>query len=122
MANSDPSQIQLIDDQPSPRDDFHGGAHDRVATALVNIIGSGTGGRAIGLEGSWGSGKSSVIAMAKEKLAHSDQTSDTKHVVFVFDAWARGASSGMPAGTFASAAPGSTVSPSDPTGCSSRII
>jgi hypothetical protein len=82
------NNIHLIDDAPSAVDEFEGGAHGRVATALVDIITTADGGKAIGLEGSWGSGKSTVIDIAGTKLSEFDKTSDRRHVLFLFDTWA----------------------------------
>jgi hypothetical protein len=79
---------KFVTDQPADTDEFAGQAHARVAKSLVSIIARGEGGRAIGLEGTWGSGKSTVIdfALAQFKDLNADRT--PKHRVFVFDAWA----------------------------------
>jgi hypothetical protein len=61
------------------------GPHKRVADAISEIILSKeyTGGKMIGLEGGWGSGKSTVINLIKRKLSPTTSVS-----VFYFDAWA----------------------------------
>src|SRR5580700_2094501 len=69
----------LLPDEPTTRDVF--GSHERVASAIAQLISSETVGRTVAITGPWGSGKSSVLRMVRERL---NQTSD----VFIFDAWA----------------------------------
>ena len=82
--------IKFVDDHPSSSDEFRGQPHNSVADTLVSILSSGDGGRAIGLEGTWGSGKSTVVDIARSKLQdHEREAKDgQKHTFFVFDAWA----------------------------------
>jgi hypothetical protein len=89
MSNFDYFEdAKFVTDQPADTDEFAGQAHARVAKSLVSIIAHGEGGRAIGLEGTWGSGKSTVIdfALTQFKIANEDKT--PKQRIFVFDAWA----------------------------------
>lgn len=72
-------KFRLLDDQPTPTDDFN--AHDRVATSIADMIISEEGGKSISLIGHWGSGKSSIIEILKGKLKN-------KCRVFIFNAWA----------------------------------
>ena len=82
-----PCPTSLIDDIPPSEDQlaFHGeGAHERLARAIADLIQSTQqGGKLIGLEGRWGSGKSTVISLMRQRL---DSASGTK--TFLFDAWA----------------------------------
>lgn len=81
--------IQFVNDHPSSSDEFKGQPHKRVADALVSILTSGVGGRAIGLEGAWGSGKSTVVDIAQSALKSNNGSSDEQNFTFfVFDAWA----------------------------------
>lgn len=80
----------VIEDSPSDKDLLaHGseiGPHNRVARAVAEVILSNceSGGKMIGLEGGWGSGKSTVINLIKEQLS-----SNSKGIsFFYFDAWA----------------------------------
>lgn len=73
----------LLEDQPSDVD-FLGGAHDRLTDAIVQLIKTEKGGRTIGIEGSWGSGKSTVIKLLSKKLADENK----KIHISYFDAWA----------------------------------
>jgi hypothetical protein len=72
----------LIGDAPSSEDQF-GGTHLRVAQAMVDTVRSERGGQSIGLDGSWGSGKSTIIALFRQELEK-----DANHRVWIFDAWA----------------------------------
>src|SRR5699024_7425991 len=81
----DVEKIEPLSDEPVEQDDFKGQSHDKVAEALVKLISKNKGGYAIGLEGSWGSGKSTVINIAEDKLEDKGE----EILFFPFDAWAR---------------------------------
>ena len=68
---------RLLEDIPRPDDAF--GSHSRVAASIAHLIGGNPGGKAIALEGSWGSGKSTIVSLLGEHVGEQ---------VFVFDAWA----------------------------------
>ena len=70
----------LVDDDPAARDTF--GTHQPIVDAVYELITSEAGGRTIGLEGSWGSGKSTVVRILTERL------NGPGSMVTVFDAWA----------------------------------
>lgn len=74
-------QTVLLDDAPATEDAF--GPHARIADAIVSLIVSEDGGRAIGLEGGWGAGKSTVVNFMRDAL----QVEDNCRVI-TFDAWA----------------------------------
>jgi hypothetical protein len=59
------------------------GSHERLASALAKILSEEPGGKAIALEGGWGSGKSTVINLVKHALSENPN-----HSLLVFDAWA----------------------------------
>ncbi|MEW6720275.1 MAG: P-loop NTPase fold protein, partial [Thermodesulfobacteriota bacterium] len=71
----------LIPDSPSSEDRF--GPHQDIAKAIANLIRSGDGGRPIGLTGTWGSGKSTVVALLRKEIE-----TFPNHRMLVFDAWA----------------------------------
>ena len=71
---------RTVDDAPASEDDF--GSHAPIAAAVHELIATEPGGRTIGLEGGWGSGKSTVVRLLNDRLDGSGT-----HVV-VFDAWA----------------------------------
>ena len=87
VENTWPAKI--IFGEPKSEDEFGGRGHERSARALadgIRQIAERTGGRqraggAIGLEGAWGSGKSTVIDIAKQKYLSSE------YRIFTFDLW-----------------------------------
>lgn len=70
----------LLQDAPAKKDEF--GSHDRVVNAIAEILQTESGGKTIGVEGVWGSGKSTVVNLLREKLSSSKNTA-----VITFDAW-----------------------------------
>jgi len=86
MTEDTKSQLcptNLLDDLPVDHDSFDGQGHDRIATAIADLIKNETGGRAIALMGPWGSGKSTIVNLLKKKLENCQDIA-----VFEFDAWA----------------------------------
>ncbi|MCD0502769.1 P-loop NTPase fold protein [Bordetella petrii] len=82
----------IIFDRPTDSDLFSGGAHARTASSLASLIYSfDATTRAIGLEGRWGSGKSSIVEIAKKQLESdsADAPADRKRTyqIFTFDLW-----------------------------------
>ena len=75
---------RVLSDEPAAEDAFGTGGHRRVAESISSVVRTEAGGRAIGLEGSWGSGKSSVVAIA---LTDLEDASDPEVGAFVFDIW-----------------------------------
>ena len=69
-----------LDDAPVDEDQF--GSHEPIAAAIHELITREDGGRTIGLEGRWGSGKSTVVRFLAERMSGQDER------VAVFDAWA----------------------------------
>ncbi|GAC1046063.1 P-loop NTPase fold protein [Rhizobium sp. No.120] len=85
MSDSEVARVILLD-EPSSEDLFHGKGHDRTASALAAAIRDfRRADRAIGLDGAWGSGKSSVVGIAERKL--QDGNGKTKYHFFTFDIW-----------------------------------
>ncbi len=70
-------------EEASKQDLFKNKTHDNVAEAIHKLLISNKGrGQTIGLEGDWGSGKSTVISLLKDKIPDDD------FKYFYFDAWA----------------------------------
>jgi hypothetical protein len=86
IAVSEVPYARIIFDRPTEKDAFAGKGHDRSARALSDGIRQVTDrGGAIGLEGPWGSGKSSVISIAEEHLNTADRS--YAYHLFTFDLW-----------------------------------
>ncbi|MDO8806070.1 MAG: P-loop NTPase fold protein [Elusimicrobiota bacterium] len=77
-------EAHILSDAPANEDAF--GAHKRLADAVVALILSGLGGKAIALSGTWGSGKSTVINFIRDMLCQKRGKKESS--IFVFDAWA----------------------------------
>ncbi len=75
------SRISFQNEQPSELDVFPGGSHDKVASAMCEYIADEKNSRVIGLDGEFGSGKSSILKMLQQKLVKVDQ----KYKVWFFD-------------------------------------
>jgi hypothetical protein len=73
---------RLIADSPTKQDAF---GHSKVAEAIAHLVKTEDGAKCIGLTGSWGSGKSSVVEILCHQLAVVDHENSSG---FVFDAWA----------------------------------
>lgn len=78
--------VVLLADEPSTSDDFDAKAHERVARAIADLVTHEDGGRVVGLEGSWGSGKSTVVQLLCDRLHSHAPAGDVTSVVF--DTWA----------------------------------
>lgn len=78
MADHCPTKV--VGDAPATQDEF--GSHGPIADAICDLIETESGGRTIGLEGGWGSGKSTVANLLADRLEGQES-----HVV-LFDTWA----------------------------------
>ena len=78
----------LLSDEPSLKDAL-GGAHERVADAVVKLLRSAIGGKSIRIDGEWGAGKSTVVNLLCEKLERSPcpHAKQGEFAVFLYDAW-----------------------------------
>src|SRR5690349_16169042 len=80
--------ISLILEAPASADKFAGAGHRRTAEELVRTIEQlrKMGGGAVGLEGVWGSGKSTVVKIATQELERLGRP-HISHGVLTFDLW-----------------------------------
>ncbi len=78
----DSDKFVFLSDKPV-REDFFG-CHERIATSIATQIESNQEGKTIGLEGTWGSGKSSVVEMLEAKW---EKEKNNNIRVFKYDAW-----------------------------------
>jgi KAP family P-loop domain len=79
--------VVLLADEPADTDEFDAKAHAAVAETIAGLVRNEPGGKVIGLEGSWGSGKSTVVHLVSKQLG-SPRTGGPDMHVLVFDAWA----------------------------------
>jgi len=81
---TEPPKFKFLDDSCSPEDLTEDKTHQRIADQLLDLIVSGhPGGMTIGLEGNWGSGKSTVVELLRQKLGKDDKT-----LFYYIDTWA----------------------------------
>ena len=73
---------RLLPDTPADADAF--GSHERVARSITEVVETESGGKAIGLEGGWGAGKSTIVRLISQKLSHAKAPT---HKIAVFDMW-----------------------------------
>lgn len=76
---------EFIEEEPAEKDNF--GSHGRVAEAVAKVIMNSKKNKTIGLLGTWGSGKSTVVRMIEDRVEEKDKSSDVKHHFFTYDAW-----------------------------------
>lgn len=78
----------VIVDTPTSKDMFRGKGHELTALSLAQTIRNfDEDDRAIGLDGPWGSGKSSVVEIAAKHLATTRGQQSVSHHFFTFDIW-----------------------------------
>lgn len=76
--------FHVLHEQVAKTDLFEDKTHEKVATTLNKLMTQEECGLTIGLEGSWGSGKSTIINILRQQL----QEEDKNVFFFAFDAWA----------------------------------
>lgn len=75
------NKIQYISNKPIGEDSFIGKSHDNIANSIAeHIMDESHPMKVIGLEGEWGSGKSNIIEIIKNKL-------NSTHYVYIYDSW-----------------------------------
>lgn len=78
----------ILIDTPSQSDAFQGKGHERTAKSLAVAISQfENSDRSIGLDGPWGSGKSSIVEIAASELNELSKNGGKKFVFFTFDIW-----------------------------------
>ena len=82
MSMEERCPTRLLPDTPADTDSF--GSHERVARSIAEVVQTESGGKAIGLEGGWGSGKSTIVKLISWKLS---QKKESSHKIAVFDMW-----------------------------------
>jgi len=78
--NQERKYPRFLDNKPCGQDLFEGKSHESVAQNIANIIASNKA-NIIGIDGGWGSGKSNMVKLVKDKL------SPNNYHFFIYDAW-----------------------------------
>ena len=79
---------KILIDTPSQSDAFQGKGHERTAKSLAVAISQfENSDRSIGLDGPWGSGKSSIVEIAASELNELSKNGGNKFAFFTFDIW-----------------------------------
>ena len=84
MQETQTFEFKILNDDAAIEDLFEHKTHQHSAATLHQVINSSNGNITIGLEGSWGAGKSTVINMFRQNLIKHNETT----LFFLFDAWA----------------------------------
>uniref|UniRef100_UPI00300B89DC P-loop NTPase fold protein n=1 Tax=Acinetobacter bereziniae TaxID=106648 RepID=UPI00300B89DC len=84
MQEAQTFEFKILNDDAAIEDLFEHKTHQHSAATLHQVINSSSGNITIGLEGSWGAGKSTVINMFRQNLIENNETT----LFFLFDAWA----------------------------------
>lgn len=80
MNNKKITYPRFLDNKPCGKDLFEGKSHETIAQNIVNVI-ENNNSKIIGIDGGWGSGKSNMVNLIKDKLDKS------KFHFFIYDAW-----------------------------------
>ena len=75
---------KLIKNMPCEEDLFAGKAHTTIAQNICDTIKNNPDCRMIGLDGSWGTGKSNLLKIVEK---HLNQQENKKYHFFLYDAW-----------------------------------
>ena len=75
---------EILNEEVSTEDLFEDKTHEKIALSLSKLVDNEKKGITIGLEGPWGSGKSSIISMLFKNI----KVNNKKVMLFQFDAWA----------------------------------
>ena len=76
-------EFDLLHEEVALEDQFPDKTHEKAASVLSQLIKSSNRGITIGLEGGWGSGKSTVVNFLRKQLVPHNEI-----LFFLFDAWA----------------------------------
>src|SRR5687768_2927383 len=81
------TSVRLLREAPATKDELLGGGHSRSASELVRVVRQMVGeGGSVGLEGQWGSGKSTVLRLA-ENIFIDDRTRFRSVGFLTLDLW-----------------------------------
>ena len=85
MTNKQSYTFNILHEEVSDGDFFEDKTHEGVTDTLLKLIEASNKGITVGIEGGWGSGKSTVVELLKNKI---EEKHDESTLFFLFDAWA----------------------------------
>lgn len=92
MAQKDDKEVKyprIVSTAPCNDDWFAGQSHKRIASKIAGVILDDSQCGIIGIDGGWGSGKSNLVGLTKNKIAELTINDKKKNYVFVtYDVWA----------------------------------
>lgn len=77
---------QFLSNQPCCEDLFEGHSHSTIANNIAALLINNTNCNIVGIDGSWGSGKSNLVNLV-ERAIKEDKNNKTKFHFFIYDAW-----------------------------------
>ncbi len=88
-------KFNLLSNSPIGKDSFDGGSHKQLAKKISELIRDSENCRVIGIDGSWGSGKSNLVRLIEKDLNEAEDgerkcclcEKSTKWFFFTYDAW-----------------------------------
>lgn len=78
---------RFISNNPCGEDLFEGKSHEKIADCIVEQLKDNENCNIIGIEGSWGSGKSNLVKLIKTKLQEKKDKKETSFYVYTYDVW-----------------------------------
>ncbi|MBO7048629.1 MAG: hypothetical protein J6W62_06950 [Spirochaetia bacterium] len=77
----------FINNNPRGEDSFEGKSHEKIANCIVNQLKANENCNIIGIEGSWGSGKSNLVKLIKDKLKQKNGQKTNDFFIYTYDVW-----------------------------------
>lgn len=77
---------RFISNNPCGEDLFEGKSHEKIADCIVEQLKENENCNIIGIEGSWGTGKSNLVKLIQNKL-QKNNSKDKKFYVYTYDVW-----------------------------------
>ncbi len=78
---------RFISNNPCGEDLFEGKSHEKIANCIVDQLKENENCNIIGIEGSWGSGKSNLVKLIKTKLQEKKDKKENSFYVYTYDVW-----------------------------------
>lgn len=88
MEDTKKEKIKFIDFKPSHTDMMKSSSHQNIADSIIKIINETDNGMVIGLEGEYGSGKSTIIEIIEANISKKTNIDKKDIFIFKFDSWA----------------------------------